>query len=138
MYSKDELEKQEREIRKKLTLAAIPILIIVTIIVVWKDNSLDVTKKEYLKKRMKGYSGIIIKKYEEGDYPRARRYVILDNYTKVDIHDYLYNKLSIGDSVIKKSNSDSIYFYLKDGDVQILDELKWWREKYYELKNKNN
>jgi len=42
----------------------------------------------------------------------------------------LYDKIQIGDSVVKKNKSDSVYYFKKGNQVIIEDENLYLRERY--------
>ncbi|WP_179354319.1 hypothetical protein [Winogradskyella vidalii] len=133
--NKEELEKQESEIRKNLFLVFVPIAIMIFIIANYQSNSLEHNKEKYLESRNTKFNGIVIKKRQEGDYTRAGRFVILDNYHEERVENNTYYRIQIGDSVYKKSESDSVYFYLKNGEIIIEDYNEYLRKNYYELLN---
>ncbi|MFL9829369.1 hypothetical protein ACSV4D_14695 [Flavobacterium sp. ARAG 55.4] len=137
MESEDELEKRGNEIRKNLFLVFIPIVILIIGKGVYDSNSLEYNKKRYFEAREASFSGKIIKKRQDGDYPRAERYVLLDNYHKENVEFGIYYKLNIGDSVYKKKDSDSVYFCLKNGEILIIDCNRFYREKYNKLLKNN-
>ncbi|AUC80054.1 hypothetical protein CW736_12035 [Nonlabens sp. MB-3u-79] len=134
--NKEELEKQESEIRKNLFLVFVPIAIMIFIIAYYQSNSLEHNKEKYLESRNTKFNGIVIKKRQEGDYTRAGRFVILDNYHEERVENNTYYRIQIGDSVYKKSESDSVYFHLKNGEIIIEDYNEYLRKNYYELLNK--
>jgi hypothetical protein len=136
--SEKELNKQESEIKKKLFLVFISIAIMLIIITYYQSNSLNINKVKYEKSRNLEFSGKVIKKKQEGDYPRAARHILLDNYHKERVSNYIYGKISIGDSVFKRTGSDSIHFILNNGEIIIEDYNKFLRDNYYELLNKKN
>ncbi|MEP1489878.1 MAG: hypothetical protein ABJK28_15770 [Algibacter sp.] len=74
-----------------------------------------------------------IEKRQEGDYIRAERFVLLDNYHEERVENNTYNRIGIGDSVYKKRGNDSVYFHLKNGKIIVEDYNKYLREKYYKL-----
>jgi hypothetical protein len=131
-----ELEKQERDIKKALLYVLAPIALIISPIIYYQYNDLDRVTKIYEKVRKEVYSGVVVKKKEDGDYPRASRYVFLENYRKIRVSNGLYAKISIGDSVSKVVNCDSIYFYLKNGEKVVEDDNRYGREKYFNLLKK--
>ena len=136
MESEEELERQGSEVRKNVLLVLIPIFILIIGISIYESNSLEYNKEEYFKARKISFSGKVIKKKQDGDYPRADRYVLLDNYHKKSVDIRIYHKVGIGDSVYKKSFSDSVYFCLKNGEILIEDYNKYLRENYLELLKK--
>jgi hypothetical protein len=132
-YSEKEIEKQESEIRKKIFLVFIPIIIMVIIIGYFQLNSISHNKEKYENNRKIEFNGKVIKKRQEGEFTRAARFLILDNYYEQRVENWIYNKISLGDSVYKKTESDSIFFMLKNGEIIIEDYNKHLREKYLDL-----
>jgi hypothetical protein len=130
------LKEASNIIYKLFFIIALPILVFAFLYVNYQNNDIDIVKKEYEIIRNKEISGLVIEKKEDGNYPRASRYVFLKNYFKVVISNELYTKITVGDSVSKPKNCDSIYFYLKNGDIEIEDYNQFNREKYIELINK--
>lgn len=131
-----ESEKTSKTIYKIFFVLMVPILAFSILFVNYQNNNIDLLKKEYEKKRNIKFSGRVIEKKKDGDYPRAHRYVYLKNYREVIISNELYTKIAIGDSVSKVNNCDSIYFYLKNGAIEIEDYNQFSREKYQKLKIK--
>ncbi len=123
----------ENVLRKSIWKVFVPIILIGILITYYQSNSLDHAQEVYFKRRQKEFKGEIIKLKEEGDYSRADRYLLLDNYYKIPLTEYLFDRLSIGDLVEKLKDSDSLIFRLKNGKVIILDDLKFYRDKYEKL-----
>nr|WP_315210618.1 hypothetical protein [uncultured Flavobacterium sp.] len=132
--SEQELEKQESEIRKNLAYVFIPIAIILVIIFIYQNNSLDYKKEKYLESKKAEFNGTITAKKEDGDYTRAPRFMILNNHNKVRIPNEIYYQINVGDSVYKEKGRDSAYYYLKNGKVLIEDCNEYIREDYLKLK----
>ena len=105
----------------------------VFIIAYFQSNSMEYNKEKYLESRNSKFNGIVIKKRQEGDYTRAGRFVLLDNYHEERVGNNTYNRIEIGDSVNKKRGSDSVYFYLKNGEIIIEDYNEYLRNNYYKL-----
>jgi hypothetical protein len=133
-----ELEKRESEIRKSLAYIFIPIAIILVIIFVYQNNSLDYKREKYLESKKKEFNGTITDKKEDGDYTRAPRFMILNDYNQVQIPNEIYYQINVGDSVYKEKGKDSAYYYLKNGKVLIEDCNEYIREDYLNLKRKKN
>lgn len=131
-----EIEIQNKEIKKVLLIVCLPILLFAILYVYYQNNNLDLVKKEYEKIRNEEYYGRVIKKEEDGNYPRANRSVILKNNRKINISHELYIKIAINDSVSKSKDCDSIYFFLKKGEIVIEDNNKFKRDNYLNLLNK--
>ncbi|WP_370408201.1 hypothetical protein [Tenacibaculum dicentrarchi] len=133
--NKIELEKQDSEIRKSLFLVFVPIAIMVIIIANYQSNSLEYNREKYLESRNTKFNGIVIEKRQEGDYTRAGKFIILDNFYEERVENKTYYRIEIGDSVYKKSESDSVYFHLKNGEIIIEDYNEYLRNNYHELLN---
>lgn len=129
-FTEEELEKQEKEIRFNLFLVFIPITVMLFIIGYYQSNSVDYIRTQYEKSQAVEFNGTIIKKVEEGDYPRAPRYILLENYHKEPVSSEIYLKVNIGDSVVKRKGEDSVYYYLKKGGIIVKDYNKLEREEY--------
>lgn len=131
-FSEEELEKQESTARKYVALVLIPIAILIAIYAFWENNYSDYPKTEYIAARNLEFHGLIVNKYAEGDYPRARRYI----YIASDIQEYVkkeqYDLISLGDSAYKFSGSDSVFFILTNGDTLICDRNEFLRKRYEE------
>jgi hypothetical protein len=141
MFDKKEFAAQEKVVNKKLLLVAIPIVILLVIIGKWQSNSFPLAEQEYFKERNTQYSEEVIKKFEEGGYPRAHRHVTLSDYRQIWLLENTYDLIALGDSVFKKKNSDSIYIKLQNDSIIIIDRLKHLREHYNKLllrKNESN
>lgn len=111
--SERELNIQEYHINKSLFLVFVPIALMLLVIGLYQSNSLKYNEEKYLKSRNTKFSGAVIRKRQEGDYPRAGRFVLLDNYHEERVDNVIYSKIRIGDLVYKKRGNDSIYFHLK-------------------------
>ncbi|MCW1148918.1 hypothetical protein [Flavobacterium lacisediminis] len=130
------MEEVSKKIYRVMFIVALPIIIFAYLFVNYQNNNLNVVKEDYEKIRNIEFSGLVIEKKKDGNYPRANRYIYLTKYHKVIISSELYTKIKIGDSVSKPKNCDSIYFYLKNGDIEIEDFNQFGREKYLNLLNK--
>lgn len=135
-YSEEELKKQGAEIDSKLALVFVPIFIMCAIILIIQNNSIDHNRKIYLEDKHKAFYGVVVSKKEDGDYPRARRYVILNNGRKITVTNEIYREIGAGDSLVKEPGKDTVYFYLGNGAVLVDDYCKYSREKYIKLINK--
>jgi hypothetical protein len=136
--SEQELDKQESEVRKNLAYVFIPIAIILVIIFIYQNNSLDYKREKYLESKKTEFNGKITAKKEDGDYTRAPRFMILNDYNEVRIPNEIYYQINVGDSVYKESGKDTAYYYLKNGKVLIDDCNEYIREDYLKLKSKKN
>lgn len=130
----NELKAQESEIRTKLAYVFIPIAVVIIVVVIYQNNSLDYQFERYMKEKETEFNGIVKNKKEDGDYPRAPRYLILDPFRKIQVPNNIYYEVNVGDSVFKKSGEDSVYYHLKNGRILVEDRIRFFREKYLELK----
>ena len=131
-----ELEKQSSEIKRILAIVFTPIIIMLFIKAYCQSNSLEYNKKRYVEVLNTNFKGTVIQKRQEGDYPRAGRFVLLDNYYEERIDTYIYQQIEIGDFVIKSKGRDSIYFHLKNGKIIAQDYTGYEKECYKKLLNK--
>lgn len=131
----EELEAQDVEIRLKLAYVFAPIAIMVIAIAYFQNNSLSFTKRKYQEQLGIEFSGQVSDKYEEGDYPRATRYVILENGHRQNVSSFIYDKLQIGDSLLKEKGKDTLYFYLQTKEILQIDFTQSERERYLRVKN---
>ena len=131
-----EIQIQNKEIKKVLLIVSLPILLFAIFYVYYQNNNLYLVKKEYEKIRNEEYYGRVIKKEEDGNYPRADRYVILKNNRKINVSNELYTKIAINDSVSKSKDCDSIYYFIKKGEIEIEDKNKFKRKNKINEYNK--
>lgn len=134
--TEQEIQKQETEIRKNLAFVFVPITLIVFMIYIYQSNSLDYKRKKYLNSKKIEFNGVITAKKEDGDYTRAARFIILNDFKKVTIPNEVYYSVKIGDSVYKERGKDSAFYYLSNGKIVIEDCNKYLREDYLKLKDK--
>jgi hypothetical protein len=135
-YSEKELDSQGKEIRNKVLIVLIPIAIMIIIISIIQSNSLEHNRRIYFESKNIEYGGKIIGKHEDGDYPRANRFLKLNSGRDVRVSNNIYYKIKIGDSLSKRKNKDSTYFYLKTGEILFEDNNKFERERYEKLLEK--
>ena len=136
--SDQELKKQETEISKNLAYVFVPIAIVLLIIAIYQNNSLDYKREKYFESKQTEFKGKITAKKEDGDYTRAPRFMILNDYNEVRIPNEIYYQINVGDSVFKERGKDSAYYFLKNGKVLIQDCNEYLREDYLKFKSKNN
>ena len=136
--SDQELKKQETEISKNLAYVFVPIAIVLLIIAIYQNNSLDYKREKYFESKQTEFKGKITAKKEEGDYTRAPRFMILNDYNEVRIPNEIYYQINVGDSVFKERGKDSAYYFLKNGKVLIQDCNEYLREDYLKVKRKKN
>lgn len=120
-----------------MLIGFIPTTLLMTVLFFYQTNSTVYNKNEYFRKFILEFKGKIVFKYQENNNLRANRYIILDTKQQEYISKEEYNQISIGDSVIKKKNNDSIYFILKNRKIIKRDYTKFLRTKYLQLINMN-
>ncbi|MTH17260.1 hypothetical protein [Flavobacterium sp. LC2016-01] len=137
MYSEEEAEGYEKgfNIAK---LIFMPIFILAVIGVYFMSNSMGYLEREYKEANEYSFSGVIYeKKIEGGEGYRFPHYLFLNSGIRWQVSSELYDKMQIGDSVMKKSKSDSVYYYKKGVPIIIEDENLDLRNRYLEkLKEK--
>lgn len=134
--SNDEQEIQENTIRKSLAIVFIPIFILIISISLIRDNSLGYLEKEYNKIRQDSYSGKITSLLLERDNRRTRP-IMIDNKWEKEIPFFIHERLNVGDSLYKKSDSDFEYYILNfKADTIKRDVNKFFRNKYFDKLNK--
>lgn len=125
-------KEDDNVISKKLWLVFMPILIISVITFYFKNNSQNYRSKVYQEARDISYSGVIIRKRIDKDFGdigyRTPRIITLNSNFERNVLPNLFDRLKIGDSVIKKKGSDSVYYYRDNKVLQIVDELKYLRK----------
>ena len=136
MYSDEELKRQEKKVVSVLGYIFLPILFLTVIGLYFKDNSTEHIQREYQEANEYSFSGVVYeKKIEGGDGYRFPHYLFLDTGLSWKVNSLLYDKIQIGDSVVKKNKTDSVFYYIKkNNQIIIEDENLYLREK--KLKNK--
>ena len=125
----------ERNISRPIMLVLGLCFLLVFGIIQIQNNSIDHVEKEYLKGKKRKYSGAITNLLKERNTPRYRDVKLSDNTVRnIPLHIYL--ELDVGDSIVKRENSDSIIYVKKNGK-RIYDDInKFQREKYLKLLGK--
>lgn len=137
MHSEEEVEGYEKGV-KIAKLIFMPIFLLTIIGAYFVGNSIGYIEREYKEANEYSFSGIVYeKKIEGGDGYRFPHYLFLNSGIKWQVSSELYRKMQIGDSVMKKSKSDSVYYYKKDSHIIIEDQNLDLRNRYLEkLKKK--
>ena len=135
MENKNELRKQEKTIRKSLALVFIPIFIVIVSISLIQNNSESYLEKEYKKIRNNSYSGKITSLLPEKDNGRTRP-ILIDNKWEKKVPFFIHEKLDVGDSLFKKTDSDFEFYIVKSQtDTIKRDVNKFYRKKYFDKLN---
>lgn len=137
MHYEEEVEGYEKGV-KIAKLIFMPIFLLTIIGAYFVGNSIGYIEREYKEANEYSFSGIVYeKKIEGGDGYRFPHYLFLNSGIRWKVSSELYDKMEIGDSVMKKSKSDSVYYYKKDGHIIIEDQNLDLRNRYLEkLKKK--
>ena len=109
-------------------------ILLVIIITKFQSNSFDYNKSEYDAIREKKYSGKIVNLFEERNQGKRFKEVKLENGTTKEIPFFIYDKLQVGDSIIKNKNSDSVLYLRKNKIIVSEDINQFYREKIKTLK----
>ncbi|RCW90916.1 hypothetical protein [Winogradskyella arenosi] len=133
--NKDELEQQDKTIRKSLAMVFIPIFLILILLSIFQNNSKSYLEKQYKKIRNNAYAGTVTNLLPDNNNGRTRAILIDDKFEK-KIPFSLYKKLTIGDSLYKEMDSDFEYYILKaKGDTIKRDVNDFYRKKYFDQLN---
>jgi len=130
MHSEEEVEGYEKGIKiaKRIFM---PIFLLTIIGAYFVGNSMGYIEKEYKEANEYSFSGVVYeKKIEGGEGYRFPHYLFLNSGIRWQVSSELYDKMEIGDSVVKKSKSDSVYYYKKGGQIIIEDQNLYLRNRY--------
>lgn len=125
-------EIQSSEIRLKVLLVlglCIGFAILVTYL---QENSKSYIKRSYLEIKNKNYSGVVSDLFKDNNKDKIKKVRLNDNSIR-KVPFYIYDKLNLGDSIIKKQGSDSVIYIKQSGERLYEDMNTLMREKY--LKN---
>lgn len=112
---------------KQVRITILGIFAIIVGVLIWYLNTDYHVKKDYLKFRNKKINSTIYKKVESRTY--GGNQVYLKNGGKLHLYKDIFIQLRIGDSVAKKVQSDSIFFFTANGII-INDYNHFKRKKY--------
>ena len=133
--NKNELEKQDKTIRKSLAIVFIPILIFLITVILIQNNSENYLENKYKRIRNNSYSGKITSLLLNRMKGRVRP-ILINNKFEKEIPYFIHEKLNVGDSLFKKRESDFEYYILNSkADTIKRDVNKFHREKYFEKLN---
>lgn len=123
-YKSDSYELQI----KVLLVLSICVLLVVGINLI-QSNSFKYNKREYDAIREINYSGKVVNLFEKTNEGKRFKQVKLKNGMIKDIPFFIYNKLKIGDSIVKNKNSDSV-LYLRNNKIIVSEDInQFHREK---------
>lgn len=131
MFSKEELGGEEKIITNVVSYVFLPILVISVIGLYFKENSRDYIESKYKEANEYSFSGVVYeKKIEGGDGHRFPHYLFLNTGIRWEVNYAIYDKIQIGDSVVKKNKSDSVYYFKKNNQIIIEDQNFFLRQRY--------
>lgn len=124
---------------KRITLPILVVLASCILLAIFiakiQNNSESFLYENYTKIRSLHYSGVISDKLTKENGGRIRE-VQLNNNSIHEIPFYIYEKLAIGDSIIKLKQSDSVIYITKRGEKIYEDINEFYRNKYLEKINR--
>lgn len=129
---KDTNEIQSNEIQLKVLLIlglCIGFAILVTYL---QENSKSYIERNYFEIKNKNYSGVISELFKYNNNDKIKKVRLNDNSIR-KVPFYIYDKLNLGDSIIKKQGSDSVIYTKQNGERFYEDLNSLMRTKY--LKN---
>ena len=114
---------------KRVQFSVLGVLIIIFGFLYWFLNTSYFLEKEYLNFKKLEFKATVSTKFDE--HPVRGNKIYLSKGPELIVYRELFDKLKIGDSVIKRADSDSIYFFTDYG-VVIDDYNDFKRKKYLE------
>jgi len=115
---------------KKIGTTIIAIFAIIFVILILLVDSNFIVKRTYFRhKELKFEGRVTDKNYDYGEKSALPGDVYLNSGRKLRVKKWIFDKVQIGDSIVKKQNCDSIYYYTRHGLI-IDDENKFLREKH--------
>ena len=112
---------------KQIRNSVLGVFAVIFGLLIWFLNTNYFLKKDYLDFKKTSFRAVLSSKKDE--HPTKGNKIYLENGPMLIVHRELFDKLHIGDSIIKIANSDSIYFYTTNGII-IDDYNEFKREKY--------
>lgn len=111
---------------KQVRIAVLGVFLFLVMVLVWYLNTDYFIKYDYLKFKEKQFNSTLHKKY---DSHYITKEIMLYKGTKLIVRKELFDKLQIGDTIIKQAECDSVYFYTSEGII-IVDYNRFKRNKY--------
>ena len=112
---------------KQIQFTVLGIFIVIFGLLIWFLNTDYFIKKDYLDFKEIEFKTVLL--YKKDEHPIKGNEIGLKNGQQLSVYRGLFDKLEIGDSIIKLTNSDSVYFYTSRGLI-IDDYNEFKREKY--------
>lgn len=122
-------EIQSNEIQFKVLLIlglCIGFAILVTVV---QENSKSYIERNYFEIKNKSYSGVISNLFKDNNEDKIKKVKLNDNSIR-KVPFYIYDKLNVGDSIIKRKGSDSIIYIKLNGEIFYEDLNDLYRNKY--------
>lgn len=116
-------DREFKQVRKIILGIFIPMFGLI----IWFLNTDYYDKKEYFEFKELGFKATVSAKIDEN--PVRKNLIYLKNGPQLKVYREIFDQLKIGDSVVKKINSDSVFFYTSNGLI-IDDYNKFLRNKY--------
>ncbi|WP_406685096.1 hypothetical protein N1F78_05060 [Seonamhaeicola sp. MEBiC1930] len=112
---------------KQIRISVLGIFAVIFGLLIWFLSTTYFIKKDYLDFKNTEFKATLFSKKDEHLIKGNKIY--LKNGPQLIVQRELFDKLNVGDSIIKKVNSDSIFFHTTSG-VIIDDYNKFKRKKY--------
>lgn len=117
---------------KQVKITVLGIFSIIFGLLIWFLNTEYFIKKDYMDFKETEFKSILVLKKDE--HPIKGNKINLKNGPELVVYRALFDKLKIGDSIIKRPNSDTIFFHTQSGII-IDDYNKFKRDKYLKSLN---
>ncbi|MEM9364050.1 MAG: hypothetical protein AAGA43_15520 [Bacteroidota bacterium] len=114
---------------RQVQVTVLGIFVLIFALIIWLTSSGYYKKKEYLDFKKMEFKATLASKIDK--HPTRGNEIYLNNGPYLIVYRKLFDKLRVGDSIIKKANSDSIYFHTTNGII-IDDYNAFKRKKYLE------
>jgi hypothetical protein len=114
-------------IQKKVEIKIVGILIICILPIIIYINTNYYVKSDYYEFNKLEIKSVVLQKNDQ--HPTRNNPIYLKNGVELRIDRTIFDKICVGDSVIKLKNSDSVYYHTKS-KIYIEDYNAFKREKY--------
>ncbi len=114
---------------RQIQFSVLGVFLVIFGLLFWFLNTSYYLKKEYFDFKKLEFNATIFKKVDE--HPVHGNKIYLKNGPELNVPRELFDKIKIGDSVLKKANSDSVFFKTEYGII-IDDYNDFKRKKYFE------
>ncbi|PWL39621.1 hypothetical protein DKG77_01960 [Flagellimonas aquimarina] len=112
---------------KQVQYSVLGVFLVIIGILIWYLNTDYFVKKDYYHFKDEGFNSTLFKKVEI--HPTRGNKIFLNTGMELVLDRGLFDKLQVGDSVVKIVGSDSIYFYTNQGLI-IHDYNEFKRKKF--------